>query len=228
MSVGCCRSRRIASQPGASLLGRLIQTGEHALCLWPWHGATGSAEKNLPVRVWYFLARNGRLDASSARRKGRANAGLCRRISHADCRSAMSNGCNRRKTKGGDPWPASFMSRRSLQSITETPPPQNAANILLSRIIGGPCSVQVLEAGTGSLPNSQPSDVCQGRPQMLTTSGFSGSLISMVQITRLSHPGASAAPSAMRRCVPSTIPKDERLLIAAGHSEAALPLTAHL
>ncbi len=52
-------------------------------------------------------------------------------------------------TNGGDhfTWPTSFMLARSLQSITATPPPQNAANMRLPRITGGPCRVQVCSDG---------------------------------------------------------------------------------
>ena len=72
-----------------------------------------------------------------------------------------------------------------------TPPPQNAANMRLPRIIGGPCSVQVVSAGIGSPPLPLPFAFCHGRPQMLTTSGRSGSRMSSVQITRLFQPSAS-------------------------------------
>ena len=68
------------------------------------------------------------------------------------------------------------------------PPPQNAAYMRLPRIIGGPCSVQTVSAGIGSLPSPAPSAFCHGSPQMLTSSGLSGSRMSMVQMTRLSQP----------------------------------------
>ena len=114
---------------------------------------------------------------------------------------------------GGDQlmWPSSFMSARSVQSITETPPPHQAQNMRLSRITGGPCSMQTcsgsacLRALAASLPS-----FCQGSPQMLTISGLSGSRMSRVQITRLSQPSALQGRSASwrwlstpKRCGPS-------------------------
>src|SRR5689334_819619 len=48
------------------------------------------------------------------------------------------------------------MSLRSVQSITAMPPPQNAANMRLPRIMGGPCKVQAVSAGRGSLPEPLP------------------------------------------------------------------------
>ena len=94
---------------------------------------------------------------------------------------------------GGDhcTWPTSCMLRRSVQSMIEMPPPHQAQYMRSPRIIGGPCSVIALSAGIGSLPSPSPSAFCHGRPQMLTTSGLSGSLVSSVQITRLFQPGAS-------------------------------------
>src|ERR1700739_3389653 len=94
---------------------------------------------------------------------------------------------------GGDHlvWPTSFMARRSLQSMIETPPPHQAQYMRLRRIIGGPCNVVASSAGCGSLPTWSLSVFIHGRPQMLMTSGLSGFLMSSVQITRLLQPGAS-------------------------------------
>src|SRR5581483_6572706 len=87
---------------------------------------------------------------------------------------------------GGDHlvWPTSFMSRRSLQSMIEMPPPHQAQYMRLPRIMGGPCRVVASSAGIGSLPTSAESVFIHGRPQMLMSSGLSGSLMSSVQITR--------------------------------------------
>src|SRR6185436_12599696 len=90
-----------------------------------------------------------------------------------------------------DRWPTSFMLLRSEQSITEMPPPHHAQYMRLPRMYGGPCSVV---ASSGGWPaSSSPeltSSFIQGRPQMLTTSGSSGFLMSSVQITRFFQPGA--------------------------------------
>ena len=75
--------------------------------------------------------------------------------------------------------------------MIEMPPPHHAQYMRSPRIIGGPCNVIALSAGMGSLLSPSPSDFIHGRPQMLTTSGLSGSLTSSVQITRLFQPGAS-------------------------------------
>ena len=91
------------------------------------------------------------------------------------------------------------MLRRSLQSMIEMPPPHHAQYMRLPRIMGGPCSVTASSAGIGSLPISSESVFIHGRPQMLTTSGLSGSLMSSVQITRLSQPGASLGMNASPR-----------------------------
>ena len=96
-------------------------------------------------------------------------------------------------------WPMSFMSRKSLQSIIDMPPPHHAQYMRLPRIIGGPCSVVASSCGCGSLPTSSLSVFIHGRPQMLTTSGLSGFLMSSVQITRLSQPGASFGMKASPR-----------------------------
>jgi hypothetical protein len=75
--------------------------------------------------------------------------------------------------------------------MIDIPPPHHAQYMRSPRIMGGPCSVIELSAGIGSLPSPSPSDFIHGRPQMLMTSGFNGSLTSSVQITRLFQPGAS-------------------------------------
>ena len=104
--------------------------------------------------------------------------------------------------KGGaqDRCPASFMLDRSVQSMTEMPPPHHAAYMRLPRIIGGPCSVMASSCGCALPPSPTPSAAfIHGRPHWLMTSGFSGFLMSSVQITRLFQPGASFGRNASLR-----------------------------
>src|SRR6185437_2618194 len=89
-----------------------------------------------------------------------------------------------------DRWPTSFMLRRSEQSITEMPPPHHAQYMRLPRITGGPCSVTASSCGAASPVSPSPSAFIHGRPHWLRISGFKGSEMSSVQITRLFQPGA--------------------------------------